>query len=140
MGFICMKLHSHSHCVYNLQYHLVVVTKYRKKCLTKEVLSFAKNTFEGVCEKWDVELLEFGEEADHIHILFSAYPNIDLSKFINNLKTVTSRLIRKEFMSHLQKFYWKPHLWTRTYCLLSTGGATIEVIKNYIQNQGKVRR
>jgi len=132
-----MKTHTHSHCIYDLQYHLVLVTKYRKKCLTENVLTFANETFVSTCKKWDVELIEFGGEADHVHILFSAYPNLDLSKFINNLKTVTSRLLRKEFANHLNTFYWKPVLWTRAYCLLSTGGATIEVIKKYIQNQGE---
>jgi putative transposase len=82
-------------------------------------------------------LLEFGGEADHVHLLFSAYPNLDLSKFINNLKTVSSRMIRKNFPEHLKGFYYKPVLWTRAYCLLSTGGATIEIIEKYIQNQGK---
>lgn len=132
-----MKLHSHSHCVYNLQYHLVLVTKYRKKCLKKEVLEYANSICNRICKKWDIELIEFGGELDHIHILFSAYPNIDLSKFINNLKTVMSRMIRKNHQEHMKQFYWKPVLWTRAYCLLTTGGATIEIVKKYIQNQGK---
>ena len=57
------------------------------------------------------------------------------SKFINNLKTVSSRLIRKAFADHLAQYYWKPVLWTRAYCLLTTGGATIDTIRRYIEKQ-----
>jgi putative transposase len=88
-----------------------------------------------LCQKWEVELLEFNGEADHVHLLLGLHPNIMPSKFINNLKTVTSRLMRKEFARHLAEFYWKPVLWTRAYCLLTTGGATFETIKQYIEKQ-----
>lgn len=131
-----MNLHSHSHCVFNLQYHLVLVSKYRRKCFTEEILKSLRLTCEKVCEKWDIKLLEFGGESDHIYLLLSAYPNLNLSKFINNLKTVSSRMTRKHYGQHLQKFYWKPVLWTRAYCLLTTGGANVETIKKYIQQQG----
>ncbi len=87
------------------------------------------------CEKWDIELLEFGGEADHVHLLLAFHPNTMPSKFINSLKTVSSRLIRKEFSEHLSSFYWKPVLWTRAYCLLSAGGAPLEIIRKYIQAQ-----
>ena len=80
-------------------------------------------------------LLEFNGEADHVHLLLDMHPNIMPSKFINNLKTVTSRLMRKEFAKHLAEFYWKPVLWTRAYCLLTTGGATIDTIRQYIEKQ-----
>lgn len=88
-----------------------------------------------LCEKWEVELLEFNGEKDHVHLLIDMHPNIQPSKFINNLKTVSSRYIRKEFAKELKPFYWKPVLWTRAYCLLSVGGAPLEVLKKYIQNQ-----
>ncbi len=88
------------------------------------------------CQRWEIDLLEFGGEADHIHLLLSMHPNIMPSKFINNLKTVTSRLIRKEFSAHLRKYYWKkPALWTRAYCLNTAGGAPLSILKQYIQNQ-----
>ena len=131
------KLKSHFHCVYNMQYHLVLVTKYRRKCFTPEVISFLKETSEELCHKWDCNLIEFGGEEDHIHMLISCHPSMQMSIFVNNLKTVTSRLTRKKFAKHLKQFYWKPVLWTRAYCILTTGGATIEVIKKYIENQGR---
>ncbi|WP_379967855.1 IS200/IS605 family transposase [Ectobacillus sp. sgz5001026] len=79
-------------------------------------------------------------EADHIHLSFDAPPQIQLSKMINSYKTGTSRLIRKEFAEHLQKFYWKPYFWSQSYMVLSTGGATIDVIKKYIEDKEKKKR
>jgi putative transposase len=126
---------SHFHAVYNLKYHLVLVTKYRRKCITKEILDRLHEIFKEQCENWSVQLVEFNGEEDHVHLLIDAHPSMDLSKFINSIKTVSSRLIRKEFKTHIDKFYWKPFFWTRAYCLLTTGGAPLEVIKKYIQNQ-----
>ena len=80
--------------------------------------------------------MEFGGEEDHVHLLISAHPSMDLSKLINNLKTVTSRMIRKKYETHLKKYYWKPVFWTRAYCLITTGGATLDIVKKYIENQG----
>ena len=89
------------------------------------------------CQLWDIECIEFGGEADHVHLLLDMHPNIMPSKFINSLKTVTSRLMRKEYAQHLSKFYWKPVLWTRAYCLISAGGAPLDILKEYIQKQEK---
>ncbi len=126
---------SHYHCVYKLTYYLVLVTKYRKKCLSNEMLNRLEEIVKKNCTDWEIDLLEFNGEADHIHLLLEMHPNIMPSKFINNLKTVSSRLIRKEFEEELKPYYWKPVLWTRAYCLLTTGGATIDVIREYIKNQ-----
>ena len=126
---------SHYHCVYKLTYHLVLVTKYRKKCLSNEMLNRLEEIVKKNCADWEIDLIEFNGEADHIHLLLEMHPNIMPSKFINNLKTVSSRLIRKEFEEELKPYYWKPVLWTRAYCLLTTGGATIDVIREYIKNQ-----
>ena len=127
---------SHYHCVYKLKYHLVLVTKYRRRCFTEPMLERLETICREQCDHWEIGLDEFGGEADHIHLLLDMHPNIMPSKFINSLKTVTSRLIRKEFSDHLSHYYWKkPVLWTRAYCLMSAGGAPIEVLKNYIQNQ-----
>ncbi|TCM58044.1 putative transposase [Acinetobacter calcoaceticus] len=131
---------SHYHCVYKLTYHLVLVTKYRKKCFTNAMLNRLEEITKKNCTDWEIELLEFNGEADHIHLLIEMHPNIMPSKFINNLKTVTSRLIRKEFAEELNAFYWKPVLWTRAYCLLTTGGATIETIRDHIRQYRKTAK
>jgi len=130
-----MKHKSHYHCVYNIKYHLVLITKYRKKCFTKEILSNLEQVFRELCEKWEVDLLEFGGEDDHVHLMLELHPNIMPSKLVNNLKTVSSRLIRKQYATHLKMYYWKPVLWSRAYCLISADGAPLEVLRDYIQNQ-----
>ena len=113
----------------------MLVTKYRKRCLKTEHLEFLKQEFERLLIEWDCNLIEFGGEEDHVHLLFEAHPSLDLSRLLNNLKTVSSRMIRKKYPAHLKKYFWKPVFWTRAYCLLSTGGATLEVIRKYVENQ-----
>ncbi len=84
-----------------------------------------------------VSLEEFGGEADHVHLLLDMHPNFVLYRFVNNIKTVSSRLLRKEFASHLARFYYKPVLWTRAYCIISAGGAPLAVLTEYIKKQGR---
>jgi putative transposase len=91
---------------------------------------------ENLCKAWSVDLLEFNGEQDHVHLLLSLHPSVMPSQLINNLKTVTSRLLRKENAEHFNRFYWKnPGIWIRAYCLLTVGGAPLEVLKKYIQDQ-----
>lgn len=125
------------HAYYKLTYHLVVVTKYRHKCISQPMMERLKEITNNLFERWDCKLIEMNGEEDHIHILFDAPPQINLTNTINNYKTVTSRYIRKEFPKELSKVYWKPYFWSRSYMILSTGGATIEVIKKYIEKQGQ---
>lgn len=125
------------HSVYSLKYHLVLTTKYRRKCINKELYTFLEEETRRLFELWDVDLIEMNHDADHIHILMEAPPQVQLSKLINNYKTVTSRLMRKEFTNYLNQFYWKDNFWNRSYLILSSGGAPIEIIKQYIQDQGK---
>jgi len=131
---------SHFHAVYKLNYHLVLVTKYRHQCINQDMLVRLREIFDEQCKNWSIELLEFNGESDHVHLLLNAHPALDLSKLINSMKTVSSRLIRKEFATHLKKYYWKPVFWTRAYCLLSCGGAPLEIIKQYIEKQDKPKK
>ena len=128
-----------NHCVFNIQYHLVLVTKYRRKVITKVMLSRLEEIFTRLLNQWDCELIEFNGEPDHVHLLIATNPNAQTSKLVNNLKTVTSRLIRKEFAEQVSRFYWKPVFWSRTYCILSVGGAPLSVLKQYIENQAEIQ-
>jgi len=128
---------SYHHAVYSLNYHLVLVTKYRHKVITKDILERLETVFRLQCERWDVKLVEFNGELDHVHLLISAHPSMDLSKFINSIKTVSSRLIRKEYKDYLAPFYWKPLFWSRAYCLVTTGGAPLDIVTAYIQDQDR---
>jgi putative transposase len=123
------------HCVYCLDYHLVIVTKYRRRGLTAEMRVRAREIFEATLTKWGRELLEANGKSDHMHLLISTPPTISLSKLVNNLKTVSSRLLRKEFAKHLARVYRKPVLWHRAYFVVTCGGAPLSVMKQYIENQ-----
>lgn len=127
---------AHPSCFYKINFHLVLVTKYRNKCLTDEFLSFLEQNIRRLLETNDCSLVEFNGEKDHIHALIELTPSVQPSKLINSIKTVTSRLSKKEFGSHLKKYYWGTNaLWSRSYCLISVGGAPIEVLRRYIEQQ-----
>lgn len=126
---------SNRHSIYNLKYHLVVITKYRHKCINKEILEDLREIFTNLIEGKNGTLIEFNGETDHVHLLFEVPPQVELAKLVNTLKTVSSRLIRKKYSDYLQEYYWKPVFWSRSYCILTTGGATIEMIEKYIKSQ-----
>lgn len=133
-----MKLDSNNHSVFSLNYHLVLVIKYRKQVLNDDISNRLKEIFEYISTNYNITLEEWEHDKDHIHVLFKAHPNSELSKFINSYKSASSRLIKKEFPSIKQKL-WKEYFWSRSYCLITTGGAAIDVVRKYIENQGKER-
>lgn len=130
-----MKLDSNNHSVFLMYYHLVLVVKYRRKVIDDTISDYAKDKFVSLSEKYNITLVEWNHDIDHIHILFKAQPNSELSKFINAYKSASSRLIKKDF-PHVRKKLWKDMFWSRSFCLLTTGGSPIEVVKKYIENQG----
>lgn len=131
-----MDLDSNNHSVFLLNYHLVLCIKYRKKVLNEIISDRLKQIFVDVSSNYGVVLVEWNHDKDHIHLLFRAKPNSELSKMINAYKSASSRRIKNEF-PHIRKSLWKEYFWSRSYCLLTTGGATIDVVKKYIENQGK---
>lgn len=130
------KLQSSRQSVFDLKYHIILSTKYRHKCITQEMLLRMKEIFSNISQSWRCELIEFNGEADHVHLLVSAHPSMDLSRFIGNLKTTSSRYLRKEFSEHLRRFFWKNKLWNNSYAVVTAGGhANIEQLIKYIQDQ-----
>ena len=130
--------HKNRHAVYLLQYHLVVVTKYRYPVIDGDVKDrLISLSHEIIEEHWKGEILEINTDHDHIHILFEISPQTQLSKLINNYKTVTSRLIRKEFSEELRPYYEKPYFWSDTYFISSVSDTSRKTIEQYIQAQGK---
>ena len=124
------------HCVYALRYHLVVVTGHRRRVLTAPLLDRFREIARARCQGWGGTLMAVNREPDHVHLLVSLPPNLDLSRFVNNLKTTTSRPIRREFAAEVNRFYRQPVLWSRSYCIISCGGAPLSVIRQYIAQQG----
>lgn len=122
--------------VYDLSIHLVLVTKYRKKVINKSMMTRLQQVLKATLAKWDCNLVEFNGEPDHVHLLIEINPKAQISALANNLKTVSSRLIRKEFPEHCAKFYHdKAVFWKIGYFVCSTGGANLETVKRYIQHQ-----
>lgn len=125
--------------VYKLTAHVVFVTKYRKKAINKQILKCLEEIFWQTLEKWDCSLVQFNGEEDHVHLLIDYKPDVQISKLIANLKTVSSRLIRKEFPYLSPKyFYNQPYFWTGAYFIASCGEVTIEQLKQYVEAQKKM--
>lgn len=131
-----MQLDNNNHSVFLMNYHLVLVIKYRRKIVDDGLSERAKEIFEYIAPNYNITLMEWNHDEDHVHILFKAHPNSELSKFINAYKSASSRLLKKEYPG-VRKKLWKEYFWSRSYCLLTTGGAPIEVIKQYIESQGE---
>lgn len=131
-----MKLDSNNHSVFLLHYHLVMCIKYRRKVIDNSISNRLKEIFVDITPNYGVELLEWNHDIDHVHLLFKAKPNTEISKLLNAYKSASSRRIKNEFPS-IRKYLWKEYFWSKSYCLVTTGGAPLEVVKQYIENQGK---
>ena len=134
-----MDLDNNTHSVFLLHYHLVLVVKYRRRVFNKTISNRAKEIFEYISLRYNISLEEWNHDVDHVHILFKAHPNTGISKFINAYKSASSRLLKKEFPEIRQKL-WEEYFWSQSFCLLTTGGAPIEVIREYIESQGQKKR
>lgn len=129
-----MKYHKSRHSSHLLHVHIVLITKYRRKILGELHRSSFTEIARSVCSDFSANLIECNGENDHVHLLVDYPPSVQLTKLINSLKAVTSRRLRNEFID-LRGAYNKPVLWSRAYFVGSCGGATLDVVKNYIQNQ-----
>ena len=130
-----MKFDTNNHSVFLLQYHLIMCIKYRNKVIDNKISERLKEIFGNISPNYNITLEEWNHDIDHVHVLFRGQPNTEISKFINAYKSASSRLIKKEF-PQIRKLLWKEMFWSQSYCLISTGGATVDVIKQYIQSQG----
>ena len=131
-----MELDNNNHSVFLMYYHLVFVIKYRREVITDKISNRLKEIFEYIAPNYNIALQEWNHDKDHVQILFKAQPNSELSKFINAYKSASSRLIKKEYPI-IRKCLWKEYFWSRSFCLLTTGGAPIEIVKRYIESQGE---
>ena len=125
-----------AHSVFLLYYHLILVVKYRRRVIDDAISERARDIFTKIAPGYAITLEEWNHDVDHVHIMFRAQPKSELSKFINAYKSASSRLIKKEHPEIREKL-WKEAFWSQSFCLLSTGGAPIEVIRKYIDSQGE---
>lgn len=131
-----MVLENNNHSVFSLHYHLIFVVKYRRKIINGSISARLREIFEYIQPSCNITLQEWNHDQDHVHILFSANPKTELTKFINVYKSASSRRIKEEF-PEIRKSLWKEHFWSRSFCLISVGGAPIEVLRQYIESKGK---
>ena len=131
-----MKFQAHSHSIFNLKIHLIVVVAYRRKVISSLIMQTLRETITEVCESFSVNVLEFSGEMDHVHLLLEIVPTIRISDLVRTIKSVTSRRVREKHWYEIKSKLWGKRFWTRSYCVLSVGdGANTETIKKYIQNQ-----
>ena len=131
-----MEFDSNARSVFLLNYHLILVVKYRRKVFDDTISERAKEIFSRIAPNYNISLQEWVHDEEHVHILFRAHPNTAISKFINAYKSASSRLLKKEYPSIREKL-WKEQFWSQSFCLLTTGGAPLEIVKEYIQTQGQ---
>jgi putative transposase len=131
-----MELDNNNHSVFLMYYHLVLVIKHRRNVIDNGISNRLKKIFEYVAPKYNITLQEWHHDEDHVHIRFKAHPNTELSKFINAYKSASSRLIKKEY-PQICKSLWQENFWARSFCLFTTGGVPMEIVRRYIESQGE---
>ena len=131
-----MELENNNHSVFSIHFHLILVVKYRRKVINDDISERLKGIFENIQGNYNIALEEWNHGIDHVHILFRSEPKSNISKFINAYKSASSRLIKKEYPSIRSRLY-NEAFWSQSFCLISTGGASIEIIKQYIESQGE---
>lgn len=114
---------------------LLFVAKYRRAVFTKQVLDDLEVIFADVYKKLEAELVAFDGEDDYVHLLVNYPPKVAISSLVNSLKGVSSRLIRKKQYPSISKQLWGSALWSPSYFAGSCGGAPIEIIRQYIEQQ-----
>lgn len=124
-----------SHSVYSLHYHFVQCIKHRRKVLCNPLLiDFLKTKIHNISKTYGVDILSIETDKDHFHMIFTAQPTLDIPKYINTIKTITSREIRKEF-PEVKIRLWEDKFWSRSYFLATTGQVTLDVLKKYVESQ-----
>ena len=122
------------HCVFLLHAHLIFTPKYRKPVFERKHIDAMRTIFAKCCAIVGAELAEFNGESDHVHLLVNFPPTVEIAKLVNSLKGVSSRLLRKQFPD-LESRYWNNVLWRRSYFAASCGGAPLEIIRQYVEQQ-----
>lgn len=126
-----------THAVYGLQYHLVLVTKYRKDCINDEIAECLKREFKRLIKQREGEVLSMETAGDHVHLLISLSPKYAIADEVAMLKGVTSRIVRRDFGDYLKQFLWRGSFWSQSYFIASSGEVTLDVLKQYVENQNR---
>lgn len=131
-----MQLDTNNHSAFMLHYRLIMCIKCRNKVIDDIISNRLKDIFERIAPTYNIRLVEWNHDIDHVRILFKGQPNTEISKFINAYKSASSRLIKKEY-PQIRKYLWNEMFWSQSFCLLTIGDTTVNIINQYIQSQGK---
>ncbi|GAA1177952.1 IS200/IS605 family transposase [Pseudonocardia alaniniphila] len=123
------------HCAFELHAHLVFITKYRHRVFADQHLKRMEEIMRAVCDDFEVELVEFTGEANHVHLLVNFPPKVAISKLVNSLKGVSSRRLRQEFPDLIQHYWRAQRLWSGSYFAGSVGGPPLSIMQHYIEQQ-----
>jgi len=130
-----------NNAIFSLCYHFITVVKYRQKVFENEtIISDLKSIIDNIADDFEVEVVEQECGDDHLHILFRAKPTLDITKFINILKGRSSRMLRNKHKDFLKDKLWGDSFWSPSYFLATTGNVTIDVLKNYVENQRTLQK
>ena len=121
--------------VFALTVHLVFVPKYRRRVITPRVFEVLQSAWKTVCADFECELKEAGFEDDHTHLLIAYTPKVALSALVNSLKGVSARMLRAAALPEVTAKLWGKHFWSPSYCAVSCGGAPLEIVKRYVEQQ-----
>ncbi len=133
---MAVNLESNNHSVFSMHYHLILVVKYRRRVIDDAISHRLRDMFEYIGAPYKITVESWNHDVDHVHVMFRAEPKSELSKFLNAYKSASSRLIKKEF-PYIRQALWKEMFWSKSFCLLTTGGVTTDVIRRYIESQGE---
>ena len=121
--------------VFRLHAHLVFVPKYRRAVITPRVFAVLESAWRQVCTDFECTLREVGHEPDHVHLLVEYPPKVSLSGLVNSLKGVSARRVRAANFAEVSKRLWGDHFWSPSYCAVSCGGAPLDVVRRYVEQQ-----
>lgn len=127
-------------CVFKNHIHLVFVTKYRRDVFTEEMLVRLEELFDETCLQMEGNLLEFNGEDNHVHLMVSCPPKLALATLVSKLKGKSSYFLRQEYWEKIKNKLWGNHFWSPSYCAVSCGGASLDVIKEYIESQKRPQK
>lgn len=131
-----VKYETNNHSVFAMNYNLTLVVKYRRKVISNKIQDKLIEIFNYIAPNYNITLSEANGESDHIHILFKAHPNSEISKFINAYKSASSRLVKKLFPEVKEKL-WKEAFWSQSFFLATIGEVTSDIVEDYINSQGE---
>ncbi|MFF3253235.1 IS200/IS605 family transposase [Actinacidiphila glaucinigra] len=123
------------HVVHHLHAHLVFVTTSRRTVFNDAMLTRCEDIMRKVCEDFEADLIEFNGEEDHVHLLVHYPPKVPLSHLVNSLKGVSSRRLRQEYTGQVNQAIMHGRFWSGSYFAGSCGGAPLQVVEDYIENQ-----